>query len=120
MLLPIVRCMFMLLCPVLSFNYVFEPCCAWIFDQCPTRGCWNVMVSLCFCDMLWHGFVTNVWFWSFCFCPTRGCWCFCGIIGTGIFYVFSATCVVCQAIPAIVLVHVHVVKSCLLCKSEFV
>ena len=35
------------------------------------------------------------------------------------FYV-SATCVVCQTIPVIVHVHVHVVKSCLLCKFEFV
>ena len=44
---------------------------------------------------------------------------FMAFIGTGII-ICLATCVVCQAIPAIVHVHVHVVKSCLLCKFEFV
>ena len=36
---------------------------------------------------------------------------FMAFIGTGII-ICLATCVVCQAIPAIVHVHVHVVKSC--------
>ena len=44
---------------------------------------------------------------------------FMAFIGTGII-ICLATCVVCQAIPAIVHVHVHVVKSCLLFKFEFV
>ena len=34
----LVLCMFMLLCPVLSFNYVFVPCCAWNFDQSALFG----------------------------------------------------------------------------------
>ena len=68
-----------------------------------------------------HGFLTKLQVWSFCICPTRGCWnvFFMAFIGTGII-ICLATCVVCQAIPAIVHVHVHVVKSCLLCKFEFV
>ena len=62
----------------------------------------------CFCVMVHHVFVTNLWVWSFCFCPTRGCWkVLVAFIGTGISYV-SATCVVSQAIPAIVHVYVHV------------
>ena len=71
------------------FNYIFVPCFA--MDLWPTYGFGlSVFVQLEVVGrFLWHH-------------------------RERYFYV-SATCVVCQTIPVIVHVHVHVVKSCLLC-----
>lgn len=58
-----------------------------------------------------HGFLTNLHSWSFHFCPTRGCWKVFEELQGKAFFCVLATCAVCQAISAIVHVHVHVLKS---------
>ena len=97
----LLRCMFMLLCPVLSFNYVFVPCCAWIFDQSTLLvfsllsnrrllECSCLIMFLChasawICDqpmVLVFLFLSN----------QRLLEGFCGIIGKGIFMCFGDMC----------------------------
>lgn len=105
----------------------------------PTKGCWSgfygtshcvwlspMICSWCIHDMFMHvewycpDWIFHQMFVTCCACiiwptyseffPTRGCWNgFYGIIETGIFTV-SATCVVCQAISAIV--HVMFMLHC--------
>ena len=97
----LVRCMFMLLCPVLSFNYVFEPCCAWIFDQSTLLvfsllSNQRLLECSCLIMFLWHA---SAWICDqrmvlvFLFLSNQrlleG---FCGIIGKGIFMCFGDMC----------------------------